>query len=248
MKIGRIILRLLGFLLIFATWQVAGSIRASPALPSPLIVLQTVYILMRDGTLWPHIGSSLSIILRGIGFAVAFGFVIGVFMFQYKNFRIATLPIIESVRGVAALTLFPLLIVFFGIGASSRIFIIFWTAWPAMALSTMASLDIDKSIVEAAMDFGAKPWRIMFTIRLPLASKGILTGIRIGVGGGWIGLVAAEMLGATRGLGYFLLWSAQSFQFARVYAVIIVIAIIGGLMNLILLILQKNINKIIGVE
>jgi len=80
-----------------------------------------------------------------------------------------------------------------------------------------------------------------------MAAQGLITGIRIGVSGGWVGLVAAEMLGATQGLGFFLLWSAQSFHFDRVYATILVIAAIGGMMNWILLLVQRQVAKILGV-
>ena len=102
-------------------------------------------------------------------------------------------------------------------------------------------------MVDAARVFGAGEWRIILSIRTPMAAQGLITGIRIGMGGGWIGLIAAEMLGATRGLGYFLLWSSQSFQFERVYATIIVIAAIGGIMNGILLLIQKQLAKLTGV-
>ena len=247
MRLGRkIVLQSLGFVILLIIWQIAGEIRASPALPKPTAVISTTWELLAAGTLTPHIVASLEIILLGIGIATVFGFVLGILIFRYENFRLAMLPLMESIRGVAALTLFPLLIVLFGIGTFSRVFIIFWTAWPAVVLSTVNSLKIDESIVSAARVCGAGEWRIMFTMRLPLASPGILTGIRIGTGGGWIGLVAAEMLGATSGLGYFLLWSAQSFQFERVYAAIIVIAAIGGIMNFGLLKIQRKLNRKFG--
>jgi len=247
MNIGRkVILRASGFIVILAIWHFAGSIRASPALPPPLGVIQTTWELIRNGTYTEHILASLEIIVLGISIAIIFGFVLGVLMFRYESCRLAVIPLIESVRGVAALTLFPLLIVLFGIGTFSRVFVIFWTAWPAVVLSTMNSLKVDEHIIDAARSFGAGEWRIITSIRIPMASPGILTGIRIGVSGGWIGLVAAEMLGATRGLGYFLLWSAQSFRFERVYATIIVIAAIGGIINFGLLLIQKLLLKRYG--
>ena len=247
MRIGRkIILRVSGFIVLIAIWQIAGSIRASPALPPPFGVIQTTWTLIRDGVYSEHIPASLEIILLGIAIAVFFGFCLGVLMFRYESFRLAALPLIESVRGVAALTLFPLLIVLFGIGTFSRVFVIFWTAWPAVVLSALHSLDIDENIVGAAQTSEAGEWQIITAIRIPMAMPGILTGIRIGVSGGWIGLVAAEMLGATRGLGFFLLWSAQSFRFERVYATIIIIAAIVGIMNLGLLLIQKQLLKRYG--
>ena len=248
MRVGReMILRVSGLLVMAGIWQLAGYMNRSPALPPLSKVLHTMYYFIRDGTFIRHAGASLTIILYGIGIAVLFGFILGLLLFRYESFRASALPVVECIRSVAALTLFPLLIVLFGIGTFSRAFVIFWTAWPAVVISTMHSLNVDESVIGAAQTAGAGEWQIIFCIRIPMAAQGIITGIRIGVGGGWIGLIAAEMLGATQGLGYFLLWSAQSFRFDRVYASIIVIAAIGGLMNLLLLLAQKQVMKITGV-
>lgn len=248
MRIGKnIILRSSGLLAMAALWQFAGLVNSSPALPPLCGVLHTLYYFFKDGTFTHHAGASLTIILQGIGVAAVFGFLIGLLMFRYEWIKTAALPVVESARGVAALTLFPLLIVLFGLGTFSRTFVIFWTAWPAIVLSTVNSLNIDERVIDAARSLGISEWRILFKMRIPMASQGLITGLRIGVGGGWIGLVAAEMLGATRGLGYFLLWSAQSFRFERVYATIIVIAAIGGIMNWTLLLVQKQVAKITGV-
>ena len=240
---GKLSLNLVGFLILLLMWHFTSLARASPSLPQPTNVLITTWELLRDGILTEHIFASLKIILIGITIAVVLGFSLGILMFRYTILKLMLLPLIESIRGIAALTLFPLLIVLFGIGTFSRVFVISWTAWPAVVLSTLHSLQIDEYTVEAAKVCGAGEWRVITSIRIPIALPNIFTGIRIGVSGGWIGLVAAEMLGATRGLGYFLLWSSQSFQFERVYATIIVIASIGGVINFLLLSAQKNLTK-----
>lgn len=246
MSVKKLILQSTGFITLIVLWQVTSMLHASPALPPPHKVIQTLWELIHTGILTEHIIASLEIILLGITIAVFFGLSMGILMSGCGWFKTAVLPLLESVRGIAALTLFPLLIVLFGIGTFSRVFIIFWTAWPAIVLAAVHSLQTEESIINAAKDCGAGKWQIMLYIRLPLALPGILNGIRIGVGGGWIGLVAAEMLGAARGLGYFLLWSAQSFQFERVYATIIIISATGGSMNFGLALIQKKLNKIFG--
>jgi NitT/TauT family transport system permease protein len=233
-------------LAIAATWQLFARIKSNPAIPPLGGIIRTLSNLIRDGPFIGHIGASLSILLTGVGIALFVGFTIGLLLYRYKYFKVAAYPVIECLRGVASLTLFPLLIVLLGIGAPSRIFVIFWTAWPAVVLSTLNSLNIDENIVNAAKTSGAGDWRIIFNIRIPIAAQGIMTGIRIGAGGGWISLIAAEMLGAQKGLGYFLLWSSQSFQFERVYASIIVIASVGGIINFLLLLLQKSLYQITG--
>ena len=242
--VKEILLRMSGFVTLALAWHIIGLFNASPAIPPLTRILETLLYFVIDGTFVQHASASLVVVGIGIGIAILFGFVLGLLMFRCHSFKKASQPVVESVRGIPALTLFPLLIVLFGLGTFGRVFVIFWTAWPAIVLSTINSLNVDESVIDAAKVAGGGEWRIIFSIRIPMAAQGIITGIRIGIGGGWIGLVAAEMLGATRGLGHFLLWSAQSFQFDRVYATIIIIAIIGGLMNWVLLIVQKLLLKI----
>jgi ABC-type nitrate/sulfonate/bicarbonate transport system permease component len=236
----------IGFLILAAVWQIGGYIRASLLLPPLEKVLRAVIFLIRDRAFFQHIKASLQIILLGISMAVVIGFIAGVLIFRYERLKAALLPVIECARGIAAITLFPLLLITSGIGTFSRVFIIFWTAWPAIIISTIGSLKVDQSVIDAAPISGASEWGMITHIRIPMALQGIITGIRIGFGGGWVSLVTAEMLGASKGMGFYLLWCSQSFEFNKVYAVIIIIAAVGGLMNLALLSLQKRAYLITG--
>jgi ABC-type nitrate/sulfonate/bicarbonate transport system permease component len=240
------IYNLFGFFILGAVWQLVGSFQANPAIPSLQSVLKIMFYLIRDGPYLQHIAASLTILLTGLGMALCVGFTVGMLLYRYKWFSAAVFPVIECIRGVASMTLFPLLIVLFGLGPQTRVFIIFWTAWPAIVLSTYNSLKVDENVVNAARTSGAGEWRVMISVRIPMALQGILTGIRIGAGGAWVALIPAEMLGASKGLGYFLLWSAQSFEFEKVYAAIITIAAIGGLMNTVLARIQKKLYQITG--
>jgi len=245
-KLSSFVYGLFGFLCIGAVWQLIRAIHASPAMPSLCSISKMTAYLIRDGPYIKHISASLTILLAGLGIAAVTGFTVGLLLYRYRWFNAAVFPVIECVRGVASLTLFPLLIVLFGLGPQTRVFIIFWTAWPAIVLSTYTSLDVDENVVDVARTSGAGEWRIIASVRIPMALQGILTGIRIGAGGAWIALIPAEMLGASKGLGYFLLWNAQSFEFEKVYAAIITIAAIGGLMNMVLALIQKKLYQISG--
>jgi len=235
-----------GFLSFGAAWQLLRLAKASPALPPPWAIARALFYLIRDGPLLRHAAASVGILLAGMGIAVAAGAAVGLMLFRYRAFRAAAYPVIECARGIASLTLFPLLIVLFGLGASARAFVIFWTAWPAVVLSTYGSLDVDREVIDAARVSGAGEWQAIFSIRIPMAAQGIMTGIRIAMGGAWIALIPAEMLGASKGLGYFLLWSTQSFEFEKAYATILSIAAVGGMMNLLLILLQKKLYLLAG--
>ena len=219
MRFGRkVIFQSMGFVVLFAMWHISSEIRASPALPSPMSVTTTTWELLTAGTLTPHIAASLEITLAGITIAAIFGFALGVLIFRYKNFRLAVLPLIESVRGVASLTLFPLLKGFYYILDSVA----------GGGVIYVKQLRSGREYNSRSTCLRCRGMTGNVCHEDSSCKPDILTGIRIGVSGGWIGLVAAEMLGATRGLGYFPLCNAQSFQFERVYAAIITVAAIGA--------------------
>ena len=142
-------------------------------------------------------------------------------------------PLVDLMRPIAALTLFPLIILLLGLGPMARAVVIFWTAWPAIVLNTEQAIrTVDRSVIEAARVEGGTNWEVFWHIIRPLATTTTLTGVRIGLSGGYISIVAAEMLGAQAGLGYAVLVYSQSFRFAPMYAMILSIGLWGLLMNL----------------
>lgn len=215
----------------------------NPALPTAGEIFNRLVDIMKDGDTYTHIATSLKIVAGGIIFAIAFGIILAVIMTLVDPVRVAMTPLIESLRGVAALTLFPLLIATLGIGDISRIFVIFWTAWPSVLISTVKGLDTEQTLIEAAQSCGANKLQECWYIRIPLAIPSMISGIRIGISGGFISLIAAEMLGATKGIGYMLLWSSHAFDFKGVYAYIIIIALIGGMINWGMLIIEKRVKE-----
>lgn len=233
----------LGIGLFVVVWQVISLTTTNPALPGGEEILKKLAYILQDRKTLDHAIASMKIIMMGISLAVIFGISIAIIMSMFEPVRLAMTPLLESLRGVAALTLFPLLIATLGIGDISRVFVIFWTAWPSVLISTINGLDTDQVLVEAAQSCGANKLQEYLYIRIPLAIPAMINGIRIGISGGFISLIAAEMLGATKGIGYMLLWSSHAFDFKAVYAYIILIALMGGLMNLAMLKIEKRVKE-----
>ncbi len=233
------LLRVGGFMLVGAVWEGAARALATPVFPPLSQVAGALWALLFSGQAWQHTATSLQHIGVGFGLAALVGCLLGLLMTQYSVVDAVVMPLVDSVRPVAALTIFPLLIVLLGLGLWSKAFVIFWTAWPAILLSTVQSIrQVDRAVREAAYLDGAGRWNLLAAVVLPLASPGIVMGLRIGMGGGWISLVAAEMLGSSAGLGYLVLTSSQMFQFPTMYAAIVVIALVGLAMNSVLAAIQ----------
>lgn len=235
--------KVIGIAIFIVIWQMMSFASTNPALPGADEIVCRFFEIIKEPDTYKHILSSLKIIFQGISVAILFGITTAILMSMFEPIKLALNPLFESLRGVAALTLFPLLIATLGIGDISRVFVIFWTAWPSVLISTLNGLDTERILIEAAQSCGANKWQEYLYIRIPLAIPAIINGIRIGISGGLISLIAAEMLGATKGVGYMLLWSSHAFDFKSVYAYIILIALIGGLMNFMMLIIERKVKE-----
>jgi NitT/TauT family transport system permease protein len=243
-RAGRIVIwRVAGFALLAAAWELAVHVRNSPALPDLWVIGEgLVDYLPRQGA--GDMASSAMLLASGFALAVLVAVPLGVAIALNPRAEALTLLPAESMRNVAALTFLPALIVLFGLGPTGKTVVIFWTAWPAILLSTVHGIrSVDVQTVEAAHMDGAGTWSLLHHVRLPLAAPTICNGLRIGLGGGWISLVAAEMLGASAGLGYRVLWASQSFQYAEMYAAIFTIAAFGFAANRVLASAQVHIEK-----
>jgi ABC-type nitrate/sulfonate/bicarbonate transport system permease component len=238
------LLRSAGWLGLALAWEAAAHALADPAFPPLSRVLPALWGLLSSGEAWRHAAASLHHIGLGFALAALLGALFGIAMTQSRLLYAALMPLVDAVRPVAALTIFPLLIVLLGLGLWSKVFVIFWTAWPPVLLATVQSIrQVDPALLDAARLDGAGRAALLRRVVLPLAGPGILTGLRIGMSAGWISLVAAEMLGASAGLGYAVLRSSQTFQFPTLYALIIAIALLGLTMNTALALVQRRLEE-----
>ena len=137
-------------------------------------------------------------------------------------------PLVELLRPISPLALFPLAILWFGIGDGSKIFVIALAASFPVILNTFAvARSIDTNLIRASRSLGASEIEIFKGIVLPASLPHIFTGVRLAWGISLIVIIAAEMVGATVGMGYMVLEAQQTFRTERVFAGIFVIGVIG---------------------
>ena len=150
-------------------------------------------------------------------------------------------PPIEFYRPIPPLAYLPLMIIWFGIGETSKVLLIFLSVFAPVVLgarSGVKSAAIEQ--IHAAYSFGATRWQVMRHVILPSAMPEILTAMRVGIGFGWTTLVAAEMVAATSGLGYMVLSASQFLQTSVVIMGIFVIATIAFAFDLLMRFLERR--------
>lgn len=199
----------------------------------PSLVLLELWRLIQSGDLLAALAVSLSRVVAGFLIAVVIGVALGALMARVRAIEVVFDPLIELLRPVSPLALFPLFILWFGIGEASKVFIIAFACSPPIILNTYAGVrGIDPTFFKASRSLGASPWETMHTIVLRGSMPNIFTGLRIAWGIALIVIVAAEMIGAVRGMGYMVLESQQTFRIPRLFGSIVVIGLLGFVTDL----------------
>lgn len=231
--------------LFFAWWFVTFIGWANPLfLPSPTAVTQSFVDVAVDGyqgsTLLEHVGTSLYRILTAFFFACLVGIPLGILMGISHSFHQVFNPIIEFYRPLPPLGLYTLLVMWLGIGESSKLALLFLSGLPGIIIATIQAVsDINPNYVRAARSVGAKRWDLIREVYLPGAGPTILTGMRISLGFIYTVLVAAEIVAATAGIGW-MIWDAAKFLLSDVVIMgLIVLGVTGMLLDLTLKLFGK---------
>ena len=212
---------------------------------SPVAVLDRLQDLMTNGymsiSLWSHIGASLGRIGTALVAAVITAIPVGIAIGRNKVIRGVVDPIIEFYRPIPPLAYLPLIVIWCGIGELSKVLLIYLAIFAPIVIATATGVrSVDQAKIRAAQSLGATPLQIIQHVVLPSALPGILTGIRIGLGVGWSTLVAAELVGASEGLGFMVQSSSQLLATDVVIVGILIIAVIAFALEIGLRRLQKK--------
>jgi NitT/TauT family transport system permease protein len=220
-------------LVLLILWQAgsAAGIVSDLTLPSPLRIGRSLYELAAGGDLWSHLAASAWRIGAGfaLGFAsgVAAGFAIGVFSVA----RSIGIPVVSALFPIPKIALLPLFILWFGIGEWSKVATIAFGVFFPTVVATYGAVDgVPRNLVRMGQSFGLKPAAITTKILLPGALPGILSGARIASSIALVLVVAAEMIGAERGVGALILTSGHLMQTDRLLAGVVVLSVLGLLL------------------
>ena len=209
-------------------WQLAVIARIYPPvlLPAPLQVAQA-FIRWAPDIAANTLASVLRVVI-GVGLAVLVAVPAGLLIGRFPVLDRLTDWSIQTFRSVPPIALIPLAMLFFGIGDTPAIVLIFLSAlWPLLLNTIFGVRGIERTLLKVATAARASEWLILRDIILPAATPAILTGLRLAIGGGWLTVVTAEMIAVKSGLGYMILNAQMTFRTDLIFAGIIVIGAIG---------------------
>lgn len=232
--------------LVLFAWQAVTALRwIEPLfLPPPGAVWAKALALGSEGfmeaTLWQHAAASLGRVGIALLVALAAGIPLGLWMGLSPVARSLFDPLVEFYRPVPPLAYLPLIVIWCGIGELSKVLLIALAMFAPVVIAAATGVrQTEATWLRAARSFGATRWQLVRHVVLPGALPDILTGVRVGLGVGWSTLVAAELVAATRGLGFMVQSAAQFLNTDIVVLGILVIALIAFGLELILRAAQR---------
>jgi ABC-type nitrate/sulfonate/bicarbonate transport system permease component len=211
-------------------------------LPTPYEVAKRIVVLTYEplgaGALWTHAAASIVRLLSGFAAAIVVGIPLGLLMGIVRPVNYFVRPIFELFRYVPPIAWAPFAIFWFGAGNNAQAYVIFTAAFPPILINAFRGVELlDKRLIDAARTLGARAHTILAEVALPGAMPYVMTGLRIGLAGGWMALIAAEIVASTGSrdvLGYLILQGQQSLAADLTIGAMVVIGIVGTLIDYLL--------------
>jgi len=221
----------------------------SNTLPDPVKVftsfIKKFYTENPDGaTLLEHTAASLQVALTGYFYALVIGIPLGIMMAWNKYVDRFVRPLFDLLKPIPGVAWIPLMIVIFGLGIASKAAVVFFSAVVPCVLNSYTGIKQTRDVhIWVARTFGATNPQKLFTIAIPTALPHILTGVRVALGAAWVAIVAAELLGATRGLGFMIQQSRGIYRTDIIIVGMLAIGICGGILTTILTFIANALLK-----
>ncbi|HIH61841.1 MAG TPA: ABC transporter permease [Methanobacteriales archaeon] len=210
-------------------------------LPSPYEVLIAFYNLLVTGELFLHAMSTLSRVVAGFSAAAMISIPLGIGIGWSKTLERLFNPIIQILRPIPPLAWVPFALLWFGLGLKAEAFIIFiGSFFPILLNSLDAVKGVERVLIEAACTLGATEGQVLIKVVLPASSPGILLGLRVGFGIGFMCTVAAEMIAAKSGLGYLIMEAMRLLDTGEVVVGMLTIGLIGFAIDYLLLKVEER--------
>jgi ABC-type nitrate/sulfonate/bicarbonate transport system permease component len=228
--------------LLLLVWEILVRARVldSRFFPMPSDVIHDLVVQGLSADLWLNVGFTVSRMLVGFVLGAIPGVLLGIAMGLSPVLRQFLQPVIAAIYPIPKVALFPLIMLIFGLGESSKWMIVAVAVFFQVLMSTLAGVvNIERVYLDVAADFRASRWQAYRTIALPAALPFIFTGFQLGLGMALIVVVIAENFGTERGLGYVIWHSWQIFEVRDMYVALIVVALLGYVSQLLLARLER---------
>jgi len=223
-----IAIRFVSLAIVLAVWQIGGA-RINPALfTTPSAIATAAVDMIASGELWSYLWPSLVVLAIGLTLAATIGIAVGLLLARFWVLDAALNFYITFLYSIPSLALVPLIVLWAGIDTFAKVIILFLFAFFPMAINTYQGVkNVDPKLIEVGRAFRCSERQLWTNIVLPGALPFIVTGLRLAVGRGLIGMVFADLYTAISGIGYLIVRTAATYEVNKMFVPIMTLGLLG---------------------
>jgi sulfonate transport system permease protein len=221
-------IRLVSLAIFLGIWQI-GAMNVDPVLfTSPAKVAVAAVGMISSGELWAGLWPSLVVLLIGLTLAIIFGTLLGLALARFHILDVGLTVYITFLYSIPSVALVPLIVLWAGYETTAKVIILFLFAFFPMVINTYQGVkSVDVKLLEVGRAFRCSEGQLWANIVLPGALPFIVTGIRLALGRGLIGMVLADLYTAISGIGYLIVRSASTFQVDKMFVPLVTLGLLG---------------------
>ena len=227
---------------VLSIWEIFGA-RVDPVLfTTPSKVAVAAVGMIASGELWNYLWPSLVVLLFGLSSAAVIGIAVGLLLARFWVLDVALGVYITFLYSTPSVALVPLIVLWAGFETTAKVIILFLFAFFPMAINTYQGVkNVDPRLIEVGRAFRCSERQLWLNIVLPGALPFIVTGLRLAVGRGLIGMVLADLYTAISGIGYLIVRTASTYQVDKMFVPIVTLGILGVTLTALLRVLEVKV-------
>jgi NitT/TauT family transport system permease protein len=238
--LGNLAIRLGSLAVFLLLWEWAGANIDPVLFTTPMAVAKAAVEMIRSGELWTYLWPSLKVLAIGFTLAVVFGVGIGLLLARYRILDVALSVYITFLYSIPSVALVPLIVLWAGFETTAKVIILFMFAFFPMVINTYQGVKaVDPKLIEVGRAFRCSERQLWGNIVLPAALPFIVTGLRLALGRGLIGMVLADLYTAISGIGYLIVRTAATYQVNKMFVPIVTLGLLGVTLTALLRLTEK---------
>ncbi|MFL5108739.1 MAG: ABC transporter permease [Xanthobacteraceae bacterium] len=241
-QIQNVAIRVVSIAIVLALWEMLGN-RIDPVLfTKPSLVTIAAVQMVASGELWTYLAPSLVVLAIGLSLAAVIGIAVGLALARFWVVDVAFGVYITFLYSIPSVALVPLIVLWTGYETTAKVVILFLFAFFPMAINTYQGVkNVDPKLIEVGRAFRCSEGQLWANIVLPGALPFIVTGLRLAVGRGLIGMVLADLYTAISGIGYLIVRTASTYQVDKMFVPIVTLGLLGVTLTALLRVLERTV-------
>ncbi len=235
-------IRVVSLVSVLVLWQWGGAKIDTALFTTPTAIVAAAVEMIASGELWSYLWPSLIVLVEGLVLASIGGIALGLLLARFWALDVAVGIYITFLYSIPAVALVPVIVLWAGFETTAKVIILFLFAFFPMVINTYQGVkNVDEKLIEVGRSFRCSERQLWFNIVLPGALPFIITGLRLAVGRGLIGMVMADLYTAISGIGYLIVRSASTYRVDKMFVPVVTLGVLGITLTALVRVLERKI-------